>query len=500
MNLGDFAVLRSAESALIDCLDWERPRRYTHAEIDRLAMACARGLLRAGLRRGERVGILSGSRAEFLVAWFGILRAGLVAVPVNYKLPGEMIAAVLKDADVKLVFCDDTRRPMVPDRLPAVEFDDDFISFLDSGDFKSVSMAEDEDAFVLYTSGSTGRPKGVPLTHRGYLWVVKMRLRGGSYAHHRLLVAAPLYHINALGMAMFVFAAQAGMVLLPQFNARRYVECIGRFRCSWLTAVPTMLALALREQEALASTDLSSVKLVRMGSAPVVGSLFEDVRRIFPGAIISNGYGTTEAGPLVFGPSSDGRPVPDGALGWPIADVEVRIVDKSRGDADEGALWIRSPCTMKGYLGLPETTREVLTADGWSISGDVLRRDENGCYWFVGRGDDMFVCGGENIYPGEVELMLEKHPAIAQACVVSVPDAIKGEKPFAFVVKREGGELGEDDVKKYALNAAPAYQHPRRVVFMKELPLASTNKVDRQALKRLAMEYGLNDITEARLT
>lgn len=500
MNLGDFAIPRSAEPALIDCLDWERPRSYTHAEIDRLAMACARGLLRAGLRRGDRVGILSGNRAEFLVAWFGILRAGLVAVPANHKLPGETIAAVLEDADVKLIFCDDTRRPMVPDRVAAVQFDNDFARFLDPGSFQSVSPVEDEDAFVLYTSGSSGRPKGVSLTHRGYLWVVKMRLRGGPCEHHRLLVAAPLYHINALGMAMFVFAAQAGMVLLPQFNARRYVECIGRFRCSWLTAVPTMLTLALREQEALASTDLSSVKVVRMGSAPVVGSLFQDVRRTFPEAIVSNGYGTTEAGPMVFGPSPDGRPVPDCALGWPMADVDVRIVDKLGRDADEGVLWIRSPCTMKGYLGLPEKTCEVLTPDGWSISGDVLRRDENDCYWFVGRSDDMFVCGGENIYPGEVELMLEKHPGIVQACVVPVPDAIKGEKPFAFVVTRAGAQLSEDDVKKYAVGAAPAYQHPRRVVFMKELPLASTNKVDRQALKRLAMEYGLNDITEARPT
>lgn len=500
MNLGDFAIPRSAEPTLIDCLDWERPRSYTHADIDRLAMACARGLLRAGLRRGERVGILSGNRAEFLVAWFGVLRAGLVAVPVNHKLPAETIAAVLENADVKLVFCDETRRPVVPDRLPAVQFDNDFDSFLDSGSFQSVSPAEAEDAFVLYTSGSTGSPKGVPLTHRGYLWVVKMRLRGGPYSHHRALVAAPLYHINALGMSMFVFAAQAGMVLLPRFDARRYVECIGRFRCTWLTAVPTMLALALREREALASTDVSSVKLVRMGSAPVAGSLFQEVRRTFPGAMVSNSYGTTEAGPLVFGPSPDGRPVPDGALGWPIADVEVRIVDKSGGDAGEGMLWIRSPSTMKGYLGLPEKTREVLTPDGWSISGDVLRRDENGCYWFVGRGDEMFVCGGENIYPSEVELMLEKHPAIAQACVVPVPDEIKGEKPFAFVVTRAGAQLGEDDVKKYALGAAPAYQHPRRVVFMRELPLAGTNKVDRRTLKRLALEYGLNDIAKARPT
>jgi acyl-CoA synthetase (AMP-forming)/AMP-acid ligase II len=223
-----------------------------------------------------------------------------------------------------------------------------------------------------------------------------------------------------------------------------------------------------------------------MGSAPIVGSLFQDVRRAFPGATVSNAYGTTEAGPLVFGPSPDGRPLPDGALGWPFPDVEVRIVGPQGEDADEGTLWIRSPSTMTGYLGLPEKTREVLTPDGWSITGDVFRRDADGCHWFVGRSDDMFVCGGENVYPGEVELMLEKHPAIAQACVVPVADAIKGEKPFAFVVLRSGMQLGEDEVKQYSLGAAPAYLHPRWVAFMPELPLASTNKVDRAEMKRLA--------------
>jgi long-chain acyl-CoA synthetase len=500
VNLGDFPVAKSNEAVLIDCLDWEQPKSYSQAEMDRLTQGCARGLMRAGLQRGDRVGILSGNRAEFLIVWFGILRAGLVAVPVNHKLPAETIEAVLQNADVKLVFCDAVRRPMIPISFSAVQFETEFDGFLDMGSFQTISVTESDDAFVLYTSGSTGLPKGVPLTHGGYLWMLRMRMRGGPHSHHRALVAAPLYHINALGMSMFVFAAQACMVLLPQFNARRYVECIGRFGCTWLTSVPTMMALAMREREALANTDLSSVKLVRMGSAPIVGSLFEDVRRTFPGAIVSNAYGTTEAGPLVFGPSSDGRPLPDGALGWPIPDVEVRVVDSQGQEAEEGILWIRSPSTMKGYLGLPEKTREVLTADGWSITGDVFRRDKDGCYWFVGRSDDMFICGGENIYPSEVELMLEKHPAIAQACVVPVPDDIKGQKPFAFVVVRPGAELNEDDVKRYALSVGAAYQHPRRVVFMKDLPLASTNKVDRAALKRLAMESVANDALKANLS
>ena len=152
---------------------------------------------------------------------------------------------------------------------------------------------------------------------------------------------------------------------------------------------------------------------------------------------------------------------------------------------------MRTPATMRGYLNLPAKTREVLTPDGWYISGDVVRRDADGIHYFVGRADDMFVCGGENVFPGEVETMLETHPDILQASVVPVPDDIKGAKPFAFVVARPGRGLTEDAVKQYALAKAPAYQHPRRVVFVDELPMAGTNKIDRAALgERARHEWG----------
>jgi acyl-CoA synthetase (AMP-forming)/AMP-acid ligase II len=294
--------------------------------------------------------------------------------------------------------------------------------------------------------------------------------------------------MNALGTSKFVFAAHASMVLLPQFDAKRYIEAIGRFNVTWLTSVPTMLAMAMRERDALSRTDLSGVRYVRMGSAPTTQKLIDAIKRTFPKAVVSNAYGTTEAGPVMFGPHPEGKAKSDMTLGWPLPQVEVRTVDANGNDADEGVLWIRTPANMSGYLNLPEKTREVMTPDGWYISGDVFSRDAAGAYTFVGRADDMFVCGGENIYPGEVEHLLERHPDILQACVVPVPDELKGEKPFAFVVLRPGASLTEADVKAYALANAPAYQHPRQVEFMAELPLAGTNKIDRNILRRKAVE------------
>ncbi|MDX1384497.1 MAG: fatty acid--CoA ligase family protein, partial [Thermoanaerobaculia bacterium] len=168
--------------------------------------------------------------------------------------------------------------------------------------------------------------------------------------------------------------------------------------------------------------------------------------------------------------------------------VEVRLVGSDGRDRDdEGELWVRSPGLMRRYLNLDEATRARM-GDGWDRSGDVVRRDEDGFHYFVSRADDMLVCGGENVYPAEVEALLERHGEVAQAAVVAIADEIKGQLPVAFVVRRPGAAVAEEDLKRFALANAPAYQHPRRVWFVDELPLAGTKKVDRAALVARAAE------------
>jgi acyl-CoA synthetase (AMP-forming)/AMP-acid ligase II len=338
---------------------------------------------------------------------------------------------------------------------------------------------------LLYTSGSTGIPKGVVLSHQSHLWVVEMRLAGADLSRHRYLVAAPLYHMNALALSKLACAAHATLVLLPQFSARAYIEAIERYRCTWLTAVPPMIAMMLREPELLGRTDLSSVEFLRMGSAPVSASLMEAIRRALPRASVTNAYGTTEAGPVVFGPHPQGIPQPELSVGYPHPQVKLRLVDGEDRDAAQGALEMKCPALMLGYHNRPELP-SPFSADGYYRTGDVFRRDPQGFHYFVGRTDDMFVSGGENIYPADVERMLERHPDIGQACVVAIEDAIKGRKPVAFVVPKPGSRPSEDSIKRFALANAPAYQHPRFVWLVDDLPLASTNKVDRVALQELA--------------
>jgi long-chain acyl-CoA synthetase len=490
-NLGDLIDRERdlSKVAIIDLDGEETPCEYSYAELDAMTMGVARALSKRGLKRGDRVTILSMNRTEYLAAYFGIMRAGFVAVPVNYRFPRKTIHFIMQDSGAKVVFCDRPRRRDCPPDLPAVVFgggEDSFENFVDPGMFESVVPKPAEPAMFLYTSGSTGTPKGVVLSHQSHLWVVEARLMP-ELERHRYLIAAPLYHMNALALAKLACAAHATIVLLPRFEARSYIDAISRYHPTWLTAVPPMIAMMLREHDALAKADLSSVEFIRMGSAPVSASLMAATHAAFPQAAVTNAYGTTEAGMIVFGPHPNGLPQPEASVGARHPKIELRLLDGSHEDADEGVLEMKAPAIMNGYHNRPDVPSPI-TPDGYYNTGDVFRRDKDGFYYFIGRTDDMFVSGGENIYPADVERLLERHPGVGQAVVIPVDDDIKGTKPVAFVIPKPGEQPSEDDIKQFALKNAPAYQHPRFVWFVDDLPLASTNKVDRAALKKIAQE------------
>src|SRR3954469_4968589 len=342
-NLGDL-IRRDrdlSKVAIIDLGGEEVPREFSYARLDAMANGVARALINRGLARGDRVAILSANRAEYLAAYFGIMRAGLVAVPVNFKFPRHTIHFILRDAGAKLVFCDMPRCPDVPSDLPSVHFGadgpDGFDRFLDPGSFEPIVPHDREPAMFLYTSGSTGTPKGVVLSHQSHIWVVETRL-APDLERHRYLIAAPLYHMNALALAKLACAAHATIVLLPKFVAKDYIEAIGQYRPTWLTAVPPMIAMMLRERDTLARTDLSSVEFIRMGSAPVSSALMEAIHRVLPKAKATNAYGTTEAGPVVFGPHPKGLKQPDNSVGYKHPKVRLRLINAKGKRTAEGVL------------------------------------------------------------------------------------------------------------------------------------------------------------------
>lgn len=491
-NLGD--LLRNApaeKTAIIDLFDSNSPREVSYGQLDDLTKGVANNLLKLGVTRGERVAIVSENRLEFITAFLGAMRVGIVPVPISFKLPKSAIDFILRDSDVKLCFVDEEHIPTCPPDVKKIVFgrrdQERSEAFARHDDFCDYVANSDDIAMILYTSGSSGRPKGVPLSHHGQLWAVSARNRASvNLPDHRFLVAAPLYHMNALFAVKFILAGGASLVLMPRFDPKKYIAAIEKYRCTWLTSVPTMMAMILREKKALATADLSSVQIAAMGSAPVTDALANSVKSLFPGARVVINYGTTEGGPAVFGNHPAGIPRPLQSMGYPLSDIGVRLVHGDDMNAEEGILQIRAPAQMKAYLNLPELTEKVITKDGYYITGDIVRRDQDGFYYFVGRADGMFTCGGENVFPEYVEQILEKHPDVLQACVVPVADDIKGAKPVAFVTSRNAKKFDPDNIKKFVLENAPAYMHPRSIFLLSEMPLAGTNKVDRAQLREKA--------------
>lgn len=464
------------------------------AEITNQVHVFAQAMIDFGLTPGSRIGLLAGNLGEYYTVMFGAPAAGMVFVPLNTRLPESTLQYIIQDADLKLLITDTEHAEFRADVPKVVIGSEQWGQIMSSAPAPSIINVKPDDVAVqIYTSGSTGKPKGVLLSHENITFTVLEY--GAALPGEVMLVSAPLYHKNASMASKLAFASGGKVVLLPQFSAGEYLDAITKHRVTMCSGVPTMYALVTAElQKTPNQHDLSSVQRVLIGSAPLTEALFDDVQALFPKALVTNGYGTTEA-VLEFGPHPEDLPRPKISLGYEHSSVQLKLVDPDTGaESNRGELWVKSKGVMLGYHGLPEANAERLT-DGWYHTGDLMHRDEDGWYFFVGRVDDMFVCAGENIYPDAVEQMLEHHPSVHQAVVVPVRDELKGQLPAVFIRSEAGVQINADDIKEYALKNGPAYAHPRHVWFVDEIPLASTAKIDRTQLIKNA-EKLLNLDTE----
>jgi long-chain acyl-CoA synthetase len=328
------------------------------------------------------------------------------------------------------------------------------------------------------------------MTHAGMLWYVKYNQRyWPSTPEDRGLIALPLFHKNAMrGTVKPMLYAGGSFVLMPGYEPRAYLEALARYRVTYSRGVAAVFTMFLQHRDALAQLDLSALKSFTIGSAVVTPELMDQVERVLPGIKVGESYGLTEGGSPFRAPV-DGRPAPRGSPGVQAPEYEVRLVGADGRDRDdEGELWLKSPYNCLGYHKRPEVTRDKLVG-GWLRTGDVFRRDKDGFYYFKSRVDDMFSCGGENIYPKEVEDLLFRHPAVANAVVAPVPHAVKGYVPAALVVLKRGARAEAEALKAWCLEHGPKYAHPRFVSIIEEndMPLNGAGKIDRAlARERLA--------------
>ncbi len=505
-NLGYWnaaATARHPDKIAVFDLSRDPPRKVSYAELDSRLDRVASTLTRLGMSPGDRLAMSISNRVEFVETMFGAMRAGVVPVPLNTKLGPDALRYVIEDSGAVGAVVETGANANVPRIVEdlglglRVMLDAGNHGWLDYEGQLAASdaacappaLSPDHMAFLPYTSGSTGKPKGVVLTHAGQLWWLDCLLRyWATPPETRALVAVPLYHKNAMAGAIKpMLAAGGSVVLLPDFKPARFLRALSDYRCTHASGVPAVFTLLLQERELIESLDFSSLRGLKIGSAPTPKELLDAVESAF-GAPVSESYGLTEGGPVMIGPPVDGRPVPRGSCGvmWPEGEVKL-VTAEGEESPSHGELWVRNPGVTPGYYRLPEVNTERLK-DGWLKTGDVFDRDADGFFYFKGRTDDMFNSGGENIYPLEVENMLLRHPAVAEASVVAVPHAIKGEVPVALVVKAKGRDIDEDALKQFCLANGPAYAHPRRIDFAAELPLNGPGKIDRKVVQRMMRE------------
>jgi long-chain acyl-CoA synthetase len=458
----------------------------TYALLDEGSARIAGILRERGMRPGDRVGVMLPNVPYFPIAYFGIVRAGAVVVPMNVLLKRREIAYYLGDSGAKLLFA--WQGFAEEAEAGAEEAGGVDVITVARGEFEGMlAKAEPvrelaqvdggDTAVILYTSGTTGQPKGAELTHDNLRRNAQISAELFGVTEDDVFFGGlPLFHTFGQTCCMNVAAyAGATITLLPKFDPGKALEIVQRDRVTVFEGVPTMHAALLHHPER-DSYDTSSLRVLISGGASLPGEVLRGIEEAF-GVILLEGYGLSETSPVATFNKREGRKV--GSIGTPIEGVEIRIVDDDRNDVptgEVGEIAIKGHNVMKGYLGRPDATAEAIQ-DGWFHTGDMARMDEDGYIFIVDRKKDMIIRGGYNVYPREVEEVLYEHPAVREAAVIGVPDEEWGEEVAAAIVLKEGEHVDADTLRNFVKERLASYKYPRKIWFADELPKGPTGKL-----------------------
>lgn len=502
--LGQRAGLSPEKTALITVPDGQR---FTYAELDRRSLRCARiWQQRLGLQQGDRIGLLAHNRTEFVDSFFAAGKSGIILVPLGTRLTASELKTIIQDSGIRaLMYAGEFAEAIKTLRTeisldhwvalddPVDETDpvyDSLISALPDDPWTPIRPQPEDIHCLIYTSGTTGKPKGVMIPQRmvafnGYNTAINWQLTEKDISS----IFTPLYHAGGLGAFLVpIFTVGGTIVLHRGFDAAEILRTIAAERCTVILAVPTILKMLLEHPE-FERVDLSSVRWLISGGAPLPQYLIDAYHQA--GVPLKQGYGMTEVGVNCFSMTLEESVARAGSIGKPMMFTEARLVDEQGREVERGQvgeLLLRGPHVCKGYWNNPEATRASLDEEGWFHTGDTARRDDEGYFYIAGRKKEMFISGGVNVYPAEIEAALLLHPSVQDAAVVGVAHPTWGEEGVAFVVPRPGQTLSDVEIAAHLEQRLARYKIPKRCFFVDELPRTAYGKVQKHLLIQLHLE------------
>ncbi|WP_068269074.1 long-chain-fatty-acid--CoA ligase [Aldersonia kunmingensis] len=469
-------------------------RALTFTEFDSAAARVATLLEQAGIDPGDRVAVMLPNTPAFAVVFYGILRRGAVAVPMNPLFKAREVEFCLANTSAKAMFAapafaEDATAGAAATGTTCWLVDDaaltELIAGLPAQDYP-VERTESDTAVILHTSGTTGKPKGAELTHGGLARNADVTARTliEIGPDDVLMGCLPLFHIFGLTCGLNT-AVQMGaaMSLVPRFDPRTVLEVIERDAVTVFLGVPTMYSALLSVAPETTPAATATLRVCVSGGASLPVQVLNDFERAFDCAILE-GYGLSETSPVASF-NHPNQPRKAGSIGTPVEGVRMRVVDGDGAEVptgEPGEIQIAGHNVMKGYWNLPEATAGSIDRDGWFSTGDVGKVDEDGFYYIVDRKKDMIIRGGFNVYPREIEEVFYEHPAVAEAAVVGLPHDSLGEEIGAAVVLKPGAQVQTDELVEFVKARVAAYKYARHVWVLDSLPKGPTGKILRREI------------------
>lgn len=476
-------------------VDRARGVRASYRDIDEAAARWATLLTARGIRRGDRVALFAMNRIEVVALFYGCVRIGAALVPLNWRLAEPELARVVRDARIALLV-GEHRFAVVGQAvasapwldLDAVQAELASLPPASGPGAGAVELDAEAAALILYTSGSTGKPKGAMLPNRQLLFNALATTTGWQLGADDVgPVSTPFFHTGGWNViAIPLWTVGGTVVLFDAFDPSRFLEALDAERVTIAFAVPTQFVMLCADPSF--GRPLPHLRNFMSGGAPLPPSVAARVRA--GGYAIREGFGMTEFGPNCFMISDTEALARPGSVGWPCPFVEMRLIDESGcdvGAGQVGEILLRGPQLFSGYLFDADRTADVMTPDGWYRSGDLARRDADGAFFIRGRRKHMFISGGENVFPGEVESALTECNGVSEAVVVGVADERWGEVGCAFLFPKAGASLDGQAVLAEVRTRIAAYKVPKQVRILSEAPRLASGKIDRASLEAMAV-------------